>query len=83
MNKYEEKGFKTREDYLNDLSNYYGVDYGTVVELASVLGKGEDFDGLINSLEDISYGCFDLEDEEEWVGEEDYIYDDFYDRCLG
>ena len=81
MNKYEEKGFKTREDYFNDLSNCYGIDYGTVVELASVLGEEEDFDGLINSLEDISYRCCD--DEEEWVGEEDYIYDDFYDRCLG
>lgn len=50
----KEKGFNNRHDYLVSLSEDYGVDLDTVLMLADVLGESEDFDGLINSLEDAS-----------------------------
>ena len=53
MNIYEEKGYKNRGEYLDDMADVYGVDRGTVGALAEVLGDSEDFDGLINELEDL------------------------------
>lgn len=52
MNKYAEYGKGTREDYLKGLAEDYGVDYEAVQMLADMLGPSEDFDGLINALED-------------------------------
>lgn len=49
---YQENGYEDRGDYLNYLAEDYGVDISTVYSLASVLGKHEDFDGLIAVLED-------------------------------
>jgi hypothetical protein len=51
-NVYQENGYESRMDYLKSLSEDYGVPLGTVLELASVLGENEDFDGLVTSLED-------------------------------
>ena len=53
MNIYEEKGFLDRQDYLEDLADQFGVDIKTVESLSDLLGPNEDFDGLINSLEDL------------------------------
>lgn len=50
---YEDNGYKDRKDYLTQLSEEYDVDYGTVKEIADMLGETEDFDGLISSLEDL------------------------------
>ena len=50
MNAYIENGFKDREDYLNDLKCEYGDD--VVDALTSILPETEDFDGLVNALED-------------------------------
>ena len=52
MNIYEKNGYKSRTEYLHSLSDEYDVDYGTVVMLAQMLGKSEDFDGLVCALED-------------------------------
>lgn len=49
---YEEKGYTDREDYLNNLADTYGVDFETVKVLADTLGPSEDFDGLVNMVED-------------------------------
>ena len=51
-NIYVEKGYKNRQDYLKNLADDYGADYGTVCEIAEILGENEDFDGLISTLED-------------------------------
>lgn len=51
---YKEAGFQSRKDYLNYLSDGYGVDIDIVNALAGLLGPSEDFDGLISSLDDFS-----------------------------
>lgn len=52
---YQERGYKDRKDYLTNLADEYGVDEYIVFSLADMLGEAEDFDGLINELEDIQY----------------------------
>ena len=53
MSIYEEHGYDSRKDYLDNLAEDFGVDTDTVYTLASMLGKIEDFDGLVTSLEDM------------------------------
>ena len=48
---YQQNGFTSRQDYLNNLAEEYG---DVVFDLADVLGETEDFDGLVTSLEDYS-----------------------------
>ena len=63
---YQENGYKNRDDYLNSLSEDYGVRVDAVLALAEVLGPDEDFDGLVSNLEDAMYGgWFDETDEED------------------
>ena len=50
---YQLNGFTDRKDYLNALAEEYGVDSGTIFVLADMLGKSEDFDGLISSIQDM------------------------------
>ena len=50
---YKQHGYKSREDYLSSLAEEYGVAKIVVYSLADILGPNEDFDGLINALEDI------------------------------
>ena len=50
---YKRNGYLNREDYLEHLSDEYGVDIAVVSSLADMLGPNEDFDGLINALEDM------------------------------
>lgn len=57
-NPYVENGYKNRKHYLQCMSEDYGVPLEVVYSLASVLGKEEDFDGLISALEDAE-GEFD------------------------
>ena len=65
---YQENGYTDRDDYLNSLSEDYGVPIEAVLALADVLGPDEDFDGLVSNLEDaMFYGWFDEAD-----GEEEY-----------
>lgn len=55
-NIYKEYGYGNREVYLISLSEEFSVDLYTVKSLADVLGEDEDFDGLINTLEDYEGG---------------------------
>lgn len=51
-NVYIENGYENRKHYLKCMSEDYGVPLDVVYSLASMLGSSEDFDGLINALED-------------------------------
>ena len=46
-NIYRENGYADRNDYLNCLSEDYGVSIEDVYDLAEILGENEDFDGLV------------------------------------
>jgi hypothetical protein len=59
-NIYQERGYANRREYLESLADEYDVPVETVFALASMLGKSEDFDGLISALEDAA--------EMEWEG---------------
>ena len=50
---YKRKGYKDRTDYLDSLADEYGVSKMLVYSLADMLGPNEDFDGLVNALEDM------------------------------
>lgn len=52
-NVYKRHGYDSREDYLRSLAEEYDVSEEAVMVLADMLGPNEDFDGLINALEDI------------------------------
>lgn len=56
MTIYQEKGYTSRRDYLENLAEDIGVDVKTVFTLADLLGPNEDFDGLMTSLEDYAEG---------------------------
>ena len=60
-NVYQKNGYENRKDYLKCMSEDYGVPLEVVYSLASVLGPTEDFDGLINALEDAE-GMFEEEE---------------------
>ena len=51
---YQNNGYENRKDYLACLADDFGLELSTVYALASMLGEGEDFDGLVSSLEDLS-----------------------------
>jgi hypothetical protein len=53
---YQEHGYANRMEYLKSLSQEYGIDLAMVCAAADMLGKNEDFDGLVTTLEDESYG---------------------------
>ena len=49
---YQMNGCENRKEYLIAMAEEFGVDEETVFLLADMLGKDEDFDGLISMLED-------------------------------
>ena len=53
-NIYTRKGYKNREDYLRSMADDYGVPPMVIFEVAGMLGDGEDFDGLVTSMDDFS-----------------------------
>lgn len=55
-NIYTENGFKSREDYLDQLSAEYDAPLEMVLALADLLGPNEDFDGLVSMLQDYDEG---------------------------
>lgn len=61
-NIYQRKGYKDRKDYLERLAEDYCVPLYIVYSLVSMLGKDEDFDGLISLLEDTE-GLLEMFDE--------------------
>ena len=52
MDIYQQNGYKNRLDYLKTISLDYCIPEDVVFSLANMLGKNEDFDGLISALED-------------------------------
>jgi hypothetical protein len=58
MSIYKENGYTNRNNYLNHLSEDYGIELGIVLELADLFGPEEDFDGLLEALDD--YGDFEF-----------------------
>lgn len=52
MNVYKEQGYKDRDGYLKFLASDFCLSEDIVFALADMLGGGEDFDGLVTSLED-------------------------------
>jgi len=58
-NVYQANGYKNREEYLSDLACQYEVSLMEVRAIADMLGKNEDFDGLVTALEDFEeYSLF-------------------------
>lgn len=51
---YQRNGYASRQDYLEALSEDYGVALSTVLALADLLGPVEDFDGLVSTLQDLN-----------------------------
>lgn len=49
---YQDKGYKSRKDYLESLAEGYNCPLETVIAISDALSFTEDFDGLINALED-------------------------------
>ena len=54
MNIYQERGFKSRTEYLEFLVEEYDVPLDVVMLLADTLGPEEDFDALLTSLDDVN-----------------------------
>ena len=52
MSVYQDNGYDSRKHYLECMSEEYDVPVEIVFSLAQMLGSTEDFDGLINALED-------------------------------
>ena len=52
LERYEEEDCADRAEYLEALTDEYGVSLREVLALADVLGPDEDFDGLLTSLQD-------------------------------
>jgi len=53
MNIYVENGYLNRRDYLTNLAEDFNLPIDVVLDMASMLGPNEDFDGLICELEDM------------------------------
>ena len=47
--------YNNRTEYLRNLSDEYDVPVDVVFAVADILGENEDYDGLINMLEDYEY----------------------------
>lgn len=54
MNIWQENGYTSRKDYLQQLAAEYDVDYQSVACVAALLGSSEDFDGLVCAVEDMA-----------------------------
>lgn len=54
MNIWQENGYASRKDYLQQLAAEYDVDYQSVACVAALLGSGEDFDALVSAVEDMA-----------------------------
>jgi len=57
-NVYVSNGYKDRDEYLKSLADDRGIDLFWVNMIADMLGENEDFDGLVNALDDFT--DFDL-----------------------
>ena len=51
---YVKNGYLTRGHYLECLADDYNVDLDRVFEMAIILGKNEDFDGLVSYVQELA-----------------------------
>lgn len=59
-NIYKQKGYRSRKHYLEEMADEYCLPEKAVEMMADLLGPDEDFDGLLNILEDaMNSGEFD------------------------
>jgi len=58
MNIYQEKGFESRKDYIEQVALTYGLNYEQVAYTAEFLGMSEDFDGLLSHCADMAGTVF-------------------------
>lgn len=70
---YKVKGYESRDDYFQSLADDYGVDLSDVQMLSQILGKSEDFDGLVNAVQDYA------DDLHEFYGDDEDDSDDYDD----
>lgn len=54
MNIYYEKGYESREEYLQDVAETYGAEKAAILNIADLLGPEEDFDGLLSEVADMT-----------------------------
>lgn len=54
MNIWQENGYTSRKDYLQQLAAEYDVDYQSVACVAALLGSSEDFNALVSAVEDMA-----------------------------
>lgn len=54
MNEYTQRGYISREDYLNSLSLDYNIDKKVLYVLARVFGEEEDFNELVTAIKTVS-----------------------------
>ncbi len=62
MNIYQENGYANRRDYLENLALDYGMNKTEVFTIASLLGRDEDFDGLVSMLDDHANKTFNFQE---------------------
>ena len=55
MSIYQDNGFENRREYLASLAEDFGLPFETVLNVAYMLGRSEDFDALVTTLEDMAY----------------------------
>lgn len=55
MSIYQDNGFENRREYLASLAEDFGLPFETVFNVAYMLGRSEDFDALVTTLEDMAY----------------------------
>lgn len=48
----KERGYESKQEYIESLAAEYGYDYNDVAAVADLLGDDELFDGLVSVLED-------------------------------
>ena len=51
-NIYQQNGYDSRQQYLEDLADQHGIKLDVVLAVSDVLGECEDFDGLPIALQD-------------------------------
>lgn len=61
MSIYTENGYHNRMDYLESLADDFGIDLDSVLCMAQMLGKNEDFDGLVSMVDDYSNRLFNAD----------------------
>ena len=53
-NVYQENGYLNRNQYLEELAEYYDLPVRKVKKLANMLGPEEDFDMLVSMVEELA-----------------------------